>query len=404
MINHNPKVFISYCWKNKAYQNKVLLLAKRLRGNGVDVVLDQWDLRPGQDMNAFMEMSIRDAEKVLILCESQYTERANCRKGGVGKETAIITPEVYGQYRQEKFIPVVMENPASFPAYLKSTMAVFYTTGSDDEYINLLRAIYNIHKEKPELGLIPDLDWFKGKTLELDKDFDCSTTKGKVEKPELGQIPVWVRHEGNKNIAFATVSNLNLHIGDRNIAFGKFPQSESGREEPLLWRVLDIDEEKKKALMITEKLIISHRYHNKNRKITWEKCDLRKWLNEEFYNLAFSLKESERIIPTEINNSANKYYGTDGGNSTKDKVFILSLEEAEKYFKSDSDKITGATKLLIKQGVYLYDKGMGWWWLRSPGRYSNCAACVDPSGGVIVIGYYVHNDGIGVRPAIWLNL
>lgn len=133
-IDHNPKVFISYSWKSEEYKARVRRLADKLRGNGVDVTLDQWDLRAGHDMNAFMEMSIRDAEKVLILCESEYTARADNRKGGVGKETRIITPDVYEQYQQEKFIPVVMENPVSLPTYLKSTMAVFYTTENEEEY------------------------------------------------------------------------------------------------------------------------------------------------------------------------------------------------------------------------------------------------------------------------------
>ena len=402
-IDHNPKVFISYCWKNKTYKNRVLHLAERLRESGVDVTLDQWDLRFGQDMNAFMEMSIRDAEKVLILCESKYTEKADARKGGVGKETTIITPEVYGQYRQEKFIPVVMESPASFPAYLKTAMAVFYLTEAEEEFDDLLRAIYEVHKEKPPLGKIPE--WVTGKPAKKE-DVHRTGPKDKTGKPELGEIPDWVRKEED---APADVK-LALHEGDRNVEFGRYPQGEKGEAEPLRWRVLSVDEREKKALLITEKLIDCRRYHDRLKKITWEDCDLRKWLNRDFTNSAFSEEERNNIILTENLNPDNPGYGTDGGNPTKDSVFLLSIEEAKKLFHSDKDRKAEAAPYAVsryRQTDYYKQYGesaMGWWWLRSPGHNSRVAACVRPGGGVTDVGYFVYNVLGAVRPALWLNL
>ena len=120
----HPKVFISYSWTTEEYKKRVLNLAIRLRNNGVNVILDQWDLKPGHDMFAFMEQSIRDAEKVLILCEAGYVSKANDRIGGVGAETQIITSDVYGKHKQEKFIPVIMEHPITLPSYLRSRYAV----------------------------------------------------------------------------------------------------------------------------------------------------------------------------------------------------------------------------------------------------------------------------------------
>ena len=116
--NDHPKVFISYSWTSEAYKERVLKLAERLVNDGVDVIFDRWNLRPGQDMYAFMEQSIRDAEKVLILCEEGYAKKADNRTGGVGTETQIITPDVYGEYKQEKFIPIIMEIPKAVPSYL----------------------------------------------------------------------------------------------------------------------------------------------------------------------------------------------------------------------------------------------------------------------------------------------
>ena len=155
-----PKVFISYSWKSDDYRHYVVDLASALRSKGVDTVLDTWDLVPGQDRFKYMERMINDPtiDKVLVLCDKSYMDKANDRKGGVGSETKIITPEIYENSDQNKFIPVVMEKDdegnAYIPTYLKSSLYVDYTkiTGTTD----LLRAIYEIPKyEKPSIGSAP---------------------------------------------------------------------------------------------------------------------------------------------------------------------------------------------------------------------------------------------------------
>jgi hypothetical protein len=106
-----PKVFISYSWTSDEYAEWVKELAAKLRDNGVDVILDRWRLKPGQDKYAFMEQMVTDPEmkKVVVLCDKRYAERADRREGGVGTESTIISQEVYNQVGQEKFIPVVTE-------------------------------------------------------------------------------------------------------------------------------------------------------------------------------------------------------------------------------------------------------------------------------------------------------
>ena len=149
----NPRVFISYSWTNEEYVKKVYDLAVKLMGDGVDVILDRWSLRQGQDMNVFMEHSIRDADKVLILCDEKYTFKANDRKGGVGKETTIISEEVFEAYDQRKFIPVFMEPSRLLPTYLKTRFAVDLNDGNQDGYTDLIGAIFDVNK-KPLLGPI----------------------------------------------------------------------------------------------------------------------------------------------------------------------------------------------------------------------------------------------------------
>lgn len=154
-----PKVFISYSWTSQAYADRVVELAERLRGDGVDVVLDRWHLREGHDKHAFMERSVTDPQisRVLILCDPLYAERADGRAGGVGTEALIISPNVYREAAQEKFVPVLMEKTASgdvrVPTYLDGRI---YIDLSDPEreaqgYEQLLRNIFG----KPALAPPP---------------------------------------------------------------------------------------------------------------------------------------------------------------------------------------------------------------------------------------------------------
>ena len=100
----HPKVFISYAWANENTSSFVLHLAKRLVQHAVDVVLDRWSLKEGQDKYSFMEKTVNDTSitNVLLVCDKAYKERADDRRGGVGDETTVITPEIYGNANQTR--------------------------------------------------------------------------------------------------------------------------------------------------------------------------------------------------------------------------------------------------------------------------------------------------------------
>ena len=108
-----------------------------------------------------------------------------------------------------------------------------------------------------------------------------------------------------------------------------------------IWRVLNVDTEKMTMLVITETIIDERKYHDKYESVTWEKCTLRKWLNDSFYKSEFTEEEREAIVESEVGNPDNAKYKTKGGSPTKDKVFLLSIDEAEKYFENDQDRATG---------------------------------------------------------------
>ena len=102
----------------------------------------------------------------------------------------------------------------------------------------------------------------------------------------------------------------------------------------------------------------------------------------------------------------NPSYGANPGNATQDKVILLSITEAERYFGSASGRKCVPTAYAKAQGVYTNSSygGTCWWWLRSPGYNQDFAACVCNDGDVYEHGYYVGNDGHGVRPALWIDL
>lgn len=160
----HPKVFISYAWTSPEHEALVLDLATSLRSHGVDAVLDKWDLKPGQDKYTFMEAMVTDPaiQKVLMLCDRRYQEKADQRTGGVGTESQIISSEVYSKVKETKFIPLICEydddGQPCLPIFLKNR--IYIDISDDVKYGSgleeLLRQIYEqpFH-QKPRLGSAP---------------------------------------------------------------------------------------------------------------------------------------------------------------------------------------------------------------------------------------------------------
>lgn len=159
-----PKVIISYSWTSEEHKQRVRELAERLMGNGVDVVLDVWELKEGHNVYVYMERMVLDPKisKVLMICDKSYAEKANAKKGGVGTESLIISPEIYAKTDQEKFIPIVTEfdesGRAVVPAFLEGRL--FIDMSNDEKtaenYAKLLRNIFNKPLyQKPAIGTPP---------------------------------------------------------------------------------------------------------------------------------------------------------------------------------------------------------------------------------------------------------
>ncbi|MCY4556408.1 MAG: TIR domain-containing protein [Chloroflexi bacterium] len=158
------KAFISYSWSSVEHEDWVLDLATRLRESGVDAILDKWDLKEGQEANAFMEKMVSDEEitKVIIVADKNYAEKSDSRKGGAGTEAQIISKELYEEEDQNKFVAVVTERNHEgkpfLPAFYTSRVYVDFSDRGQysESFERLLRWIENkpSHK-KPDLGKLP---------------------------------------------------------------------------------------------------------------------------------------------------------------------------------------------------------------------------------------------------------
>ena len=202
----------------------------------------------------------------------------------------------------------------------------------------------------------------------------------------------------------------NASVGD-TITFGAYEQDNntSNGKEAIEWTVLDKDG--MSLLLISKQALDCQQYNTSYTDVTWESCSLRKWMNGTFLNKAFNAEEQAQIQNTTVSADKNPEYNTNPGNATTDKVFLLSINEVEKYFNSDEARKCAPTAYAKAQGAYtsdIYKTASGaatcWWWLRSPGYTQSYAATVLIVGSVNCNGHNVIYANDAVRPALWINL
>lgn len=128
-----PKVFVSYSHDSQDHKKWVLEFATRLRNNGIDAILDQWDLRPGDDLPHFMETHLAASERVLMVCTDRYVQKANAGSGGVGYEKMIITADLMRTIDSNKVIPVIRQSgTCTVPTFLQTKL--FIDLSRDDQF------------------------------------------------------------------------------------------------------------------------------------------------------------------------------------------------------------------------------------------------------------------------------
>lgn len=160
-----PRVFLSYSWTSLDHQAWMLEFAKKLAGDGVHVIFDQWDLGPGQDAFAFMEKMVTDptVTKVLMICDRTYATKADGRTGGVGVEAQIISPQLYraNSADQTRFAAACLDLDPSgqpyVPTFYRGRIHFDFTRReTNDAYERLLRWAFDRPAQaRPALGAMP---------------------------------------------------------------------------------------------------------------------------------------------------------------------------------------------------------------------------------------------------------
>ncbi len=155
-----PKCFISYSHDNEEHKKWVLNLATRLVKNGVEVILDQWDLTLGGDLPSFMEVGLKEVDRVICICSETYVAKANVGSGGVGYEKMILTSELMDNINSEKIIPLIKRNnePKVTPIFLQTKLYIDFRNETEYEksYLALIKEIHGESiKARPALGKNP---------------------------------------------------------------------------------------------------------------------------------------------------------------------------------------------------------------------------------------------------------
>ncbi len=196
----------------------------------------------------------------------------------------------------------------------------------------------------------------------------------------------------------------NAEAGDY-ITFGSYEQDNVKKygKEPIVWLVLKRDGDR--ILVISRLGLDCQCYKEDSGSPLWEDSPLRSWLNKDFLYSAFTDEERAKI-PT-VTVSADRMADEDLGlaNSTDDKIFLLSVEEANEYFRSDEERRCIVTRYARAAGCHENYNGFCWWWLRPqlPESYAD-SSFVKCSGSVCARGIYGWACNVAVRPAMWIEV
>ena len=207
----------------------------------------------------------------------------------------------------------------------------------------------------------------------------------------------------NIKVMFTVLKLRNAEIGE-TFTMGTYEQDGnlSTPPEDIEWVVLA--KEGDKVLVISKYALDCVPYNEEFDSATWETCTLRTWLNKDFYNSVFNKAESKVIPVTTVTADPNPTYKTNAGNDTQDKIFLLSIAEAEKYANQETLKCL-PTEYTVKGRVVIDEETKCCsWWLRTPGYLPQDATAVGGQGFIYGQGNYVYFPFYAVRPAMWIDI
>jgi hypothetical protein len=150
-------IFVSYSWDTEQHKKWVLTFVLELRNHGIDAFIDQTHLRLGADSSQFMEQSVRESGRVLVICTEKYKKKFDAREGGAGFEGHIITAEMIRELGKNKFIPVLRSGDwnAAVPTALSGIYGIDLRDDSAAEFQTLVKELHGVSLVSP-IGSPPD--------------------------------------------------------------------------------------------------------------------------------------------------------------------------------------------------------------------------------------------------------
>lgn len=169
MKDKNPTAFISYSHDSKEHQDRVLKLANKLRSDGIDCALDQYEDSPPEGWPKWMDRGVKNSDFVLVVCTETYYNRVmgEDEKGmGIKWESTLIYQQLYNAgANNTKFIPIIFADGEFkyIPEPLQG--ATFYNVDDKDAFDKLYWRLRGVKTKKPELGKLRELQEKERKTL-----------------------------------------------------------------------------------------------------------------------------------------------------------------------------------------------------------------------------------------------
>ena len=270
---------------------------------------------------------------------------------------------------------------------LSREIAVLENTITDNKIkINKLLAQQSEFKSKSYEDICATFESIKKQLEALKEQKSSAELREILNKTEFGK-KVLKDYDAFKNISVGSCINFGNYYFTPTI------------KSPITWVVLE--KRGSQALLLAKDGIDCKPYHDSNAVITWQQSSIRKWLNSEFISQAFDSDALSRIFSANVLADKNPSYSTNVGEATVDKVFLLSTQEARKYFSSNNARVCNATPYATANGAM---SGPAFWYLRTAGNYGANVSYVDRDGAISDAGYYVNANNRVVRPAIWIDI
>lgn len=204
-------------------------------------------------------------------------------------------------------------------------------------------------------------------------------------------------HDGKdltSNNAYTTSFRYEYYSEPETVVFGHYEQDNdvSNGPEPIEWEILDTDGDR--ILLLSKYALDSQYYYETDIPVSWGRSDLRGWLNANFLYDAFTEAQQTQILPVTLEKNAGA-----------DQLFLLSLDEVNRYFADNTERLCKATDYALAQNAYVSPTtGGSWWLLRTPGKTDQHVMSVNSDGSIDREGGTVSSIRGGVRPAMWVNV